>query len=545
MGLRTWPLAAVILLIGPRVAAQDLVLRNVHVWSGTAEPWPDDEVVVIDGRIAAPGTQPPESAPIVDLRGAFLLPGWQDAHAHLEGLGKALHDVDLTGTRSYAEVIERVKARAAKAPTGSWIQGRGWDQNDWADTAFPQHQALSAAVPDHPVWLTRVDGHAALANARAMELAGVGKETVEPKGGRIHRAADGNPTGVFVDGAMALVGGLIPDASPAESREQLLAAQEECLRRGLTCVHDAGTDPAVIAVLRQLLVEHRWSLRVYAMLPASAQAAIDEGPWQTPDGVLVVRAVKAYADGALGSRGAALLEPYADEPSRKGFLTTPPEQLVRIARTCVDRGFQLCVHAIGDAGNRAVLDSFQAAVDKERRAALRFRIEHAQVVHPEDFARFRELGVIPSVQPTHMTSDMPWAPARLGPKRVEGAYAWTRFLGLGLHLPLGTDFPVEAVDPRLTLFVACTTRAPDGSGPKEGFRPQGVLDRQTALRGMTADAAFASFAERDLGVVATGMRADFTIFDRDLVHCDAGEILGAKVIATVIGGRVAFRAEGK
>lgn len=535
----------VLLALAPWCAAQDLVLRGVHVWTGTGELWPDDQIVIEDGRILAPDAVAPEGAAIVEMRGAFVVPGLHDAHAHLRGLGDSLRTIDLVGTTSYEQVIERVVARAKITPSGEWLLGRGWDQNDWTATAFPVHEALSRATPENPVWLVRVDGHAALANARALELAGVTKETVAPSGGEIRRDASGAPSGVFVDRAMALVGSQIPDASRAQIEQALLASHDACVRHGLTCVHDAGMDPDELAVVRALHVAGRWKLRVYAMLPAGATQAIEQGPWQTPDGTLVVRAVKGYADGALGSRGAALLAPYSDEPGTRGLLITPKAQLEKLARLCVERGFQLCTHAIGDAANRAVLDAYAAAVPASERERVRFRVEHAQVVHPDDFARFAAQRVIPSMQPTHLTSDMPWAPARLGPERVEGAYAWTRFLGLGLPLPLGSDFPVESVDPRSGLYAAVTTKAPDGSGPADGFRPSGALDRATALRGFTMDAAYASFAERELGTIEIGKRGDLTILDRDLLTCEPERILDAKVLATVIGGRFAYRAETK
>ena len=544
-GTSSCRLITLLLLALAPLAAQDLVLRNVHVWTGSGQLWPDDEIVVREGRIEAPGTLPPEGAPILDLRGCFVLPGLHDAHAHLNGLGSALRSVDLVGTKSYGEVIERVRARAAVTPKGEWVLGRGWDQNDWERTDFPTHEALSRAVPDHPVWMTRIDGHAALGNGRALEIAGVTRSSTAPRGGEIHHDSAGEPTGVFVDRAMALVAGSIPDQTAAQTETALLAAHDECVRHGLVCVHDAGMGPDEIAIVRRLIGEGRWKMRVYAMLPASAVEAIRAGPWQTPDGVLVVRAVKGYVDGALGSRGAALLEPYSDAPGSRGLMTTPRAAIERLARLCFEHGFQLCTHAIGDAANRAVLDAYEAAVPSSDRARVRFRMEHAQVVHPDDFARFAELHVLPSMQPTHMTSDMPWAPTRLGPVRVEGAYAWTRFLGLGLRLPFGSDFPVESVDPRLGIYAAVTTRAPDGSGPAAGFRPSGVLDRVTTLRAFTADAAFASFAERDLGTIEAGMRADFTVFDADLLTCDAEQILTARIIATVVGGRLAYRAEGR
>ncbi|MEZ5962382.1 MAG: amidohydrolase family protein [Planctomycetota bacterium] len=517
------------------LAPQDLVLEGAGVLTGTDSAW-GPRVVVRDGRIAPPDAAAPDSAPVRKVPGV-VLPGLHDAHAHLQGLGAALENVDLVGTASFAEVVERVQARAARTPVGEWVLGRGWDQNDWDDKAFPGHAALSAAVPDHPVWLVRVDGHAALANARAMALADLTSATATPAGGEILKDAAGAPTGVLIDTAMGLVGGSLPQPGSAQLERQLLAAHDACLAVGLTCVHDAGMSSEQIDIVRRLWLQRRWKLRVYAMLPAAEVEAIRRGPWQTPDDVLIVRAVKGYADGALGSRGAALLAPYSDQPGYRGLMITPRAGLQKLAQLCADTGFQLCVHAIGDAANRAVLDAYAATTFAHGARAARFRIEHAQVVHPDDFVRFASLGVLPSMQPTHLTSDMPWAEARLGQDRIAGAYAWRRFLALGLPLPCGTDFPVEGHDPRLTLFAAVTTRAPGG---EVEMRPEQKLSRREALAGMTRDAAYAAFLERELGAIEPGMRADFTVFDRDPLVCAEDEILHMKVLLTVIGGEVVY-----
>jgi predicted amidohydrolase YtcJ len=368
-----------------------------------------------------------------------------------------------------------------------------------------------------------------------MAIAGLTSASETPSGGEIIKDSAGAPTGVLIDRAMALVGGSVPEPSPAQIERQLLAAHDACLAAGLTCVHDAGMSPSEVAVVRALWRQGRWKLRVYVMLPQTAEEAIKQGPWQTPDDVVIVRAVKGYADGALGSRGAALLEPYADRPGNRGLLTTPKAGLLRTAQLCAAHGFQFCVHAIGDAANRTVLDVYQAVDLRHGLRAARWRIEHAQVVAEADFARFARLGVLPSMQPTHLTSDMPWAPDRLGPERIAGAYAWRRFLALGLPLPCGSDFPVEGHDPRLGLFAAVTTRAPGGS---VAMRPDQKLSRAEAIAGFTAHAAYAAFLEHELGTVAPGKRADFTVFDRDLTACPEDEILQAKVLLTVIGGEV-------
>lgn len=521
----------------PREPGAELHLQNGVVFTGTNELWRGD-LSARYGRIAVTAQRHP-GAIALDLDGAFVTPGLQDAHGHLLGLGNALAEVDLVGTRSFAEVVAKAKARADALPKGGWVLGRGWDQNDWPDTSMPQHRALSEAVPDHPVWLVRVDGHAGLANAAALRVAGVTRDSAAPGGGEILRDADGEPTGVLVDGAMSLVPE--PALDPAEIRERLLAAQEACLRHGLTCVHDAGVSRQVLDVMVALHAEGRWWLRTYVMLTPQERELIERGPWQTPDGRIVVRAVKAYADGALGSRGAVLLEPYADRPTWKGLLLNSTAGLTELGQFCADHGMQLCTHAIGDAANRAVLDAYAAVRCDGGLAARRFRVEHAQVVAPSDFARFAALGVVPSMQPTHLTSDMPWAPERLGPERIKGTYAWRTFHRLGVQVPFGSDFPVESVDPRKGLYAAVTTRGLDGGGE---LRPDQKLSREQALRGFTLHAAMAMFAERDLGTIEVQKRADVTVWDTDLTTCSDAELLRARVLLTVIDGQVVYDGRG-
>ena len=522
------------LLLAALAAPQDLVLDGATVHTGTSAPW-RGPVVVRGGRIQPPGTPAPEGARVLALRGAHVYPGLVDAHAHVMGLGAGLETVDLVGTRSFAEVVARVAERARTTAKGEWILGRGWDQNDWDQKAFPSHAALSAALPDHPVLLTRIDGHAALANARAMAICGVSEVTKAPSGGEIVHDEQGRPTGVLVDTAMGLVQRHLPAPTRDQRLRRLRAALDACVAAGLTQVHDAGVPPEDVALYRELHSRRELKLRVYVMLPESAEAEIRKGPWGTPDQLLIVRAVKGYADGALGSRGAALLEPYSDRSGFKGLMIAPRARVQQVAQLCADAGFQLCVHAIGDRANREVLDAFAATTFPDGREGARFRVEHAQVVAAADFVRFRELAVLPSMQPTHLTSDMPWAPERLGPERVLGAYAWRSFLALGLPVAFGSDFPVESHDPRLGLYAAVTTRPGPGAEP---LRRDQILSREEALRGFTLDACHAAFLERELGTIEAEKRADLTVFDRDLLSCPEDEIRSARVLATVVGGRV-------
>ncbi len=525
----------------PKSRSGSLIVRATAVHTGTGTPW-TGEIAVRHGKFVPPGWVMAEhhDAPVIDCGHAFVTPGIQDAHGHLLGLGSALVEVDLVGTKSYTEVVEKAVVAASRLPKGAWVIGRGWDQNDWTEPAMPHHRELSAAVPDHPVWLTRVDGHAGLANARALAAAKIGKDSKAPSGGEILVDAQGEPTGVLIDAAMAAVPE--PALVPEQIRERLLAAHDACLRHGLTCVHDAGVTETVLDQMVALHAEGRWLLRTYVLLAASERALIARGPWQSPDGLIVVRAVKGYADGALGSRGAVLLEPYSDRPNWKGLLLSPKKGVLELAQFCADHGMQLCTHAIGDAANRAVLDAYAEVKVEGGLAARRFRIEHAQVVAEDDFARFAALGVLPSMQPTHLTSDMPWAPARLGPERTLRAYAWRRFHALGLPVPFGSDFPVESVDPRKGLFAARTTRAEGGD---VALRPDQQLSREAALTGFTLHAAHGMFAERVLGTIEVGKLADFTVWGTNLLTCQDEDLLTAKVLLTVVNGRVAYDGRAK
>jgi predicted amidohydrolase YtcJ len=521
----------------PAVASTTgLQLDNGNVFTGTNELWRGPLCARYDRIDHSTGGR----VRTIDLDGAFVMPGLQDAHGHLLGLGTAMAEVDLVGTQSFADVIARAAARAATLPKGEWVLGRGWDQNDWADQAMPVHRTLSTAIPDHPVWLTRVDGHAGLANAAALAAAGITRDTKTAGGGEVLVDADGEPTGVLVDQAMDAI--RLPALTSAQLRERLLAAHDACLQHGLTCVHDAGVSRAVLDTMVALHAEGRWHLRTYVLLDPNERELIERGVWQTKDSCLVVRAVKAYADGALGSRGAVLLEPYSDRPAWKGLLLNTTAGIRELAQLCADHGMQLCVHAIGDAANRAVLDAYEAVQCDGPFFARRFRIEHAQVVADSDFARFDALGVLPSMQPTHLTSDMPWATARLGPERVQRAYAWRRFHRLGVVVPFGSDFPVESVDPRRGIYAAVTTRSLAGG---DALRPDQRLSREQALRGFTLHAAFAMFAEQKLGTIEPGKFADFTVFDRDLLTCSDAELLQAKVLLTVIGGQVVYDGRGR
>jgi hypothetical protein len=453
----------------------------------------------------------------------------------MASLGFTLSEAQLSGATSEQEMVRRV-VDFARGRDREWIVGRGWDQNLWPSQQFPTRAALDVALPDRPVFLVRVDGHALLANSAALRRAGIGKDTKDPDGGRIVRDGQGEPTGVLVDTAMDLLWAVRPPASVVEREEAFLRAQDVLLAFGVTGIHDAGLSSVDQTVLEDLEKRGKLKIRIYGMASADAvPARPHSGEYYE------LRAVKAYADGALGSRGAALLAPYSDDPAQSGLLVTPPRELRRMADVCLERGFQLCTHAIGDRGNRIVLDTYEAAFaargqgDAGRHA--RFRIEHCQVVAPGDFERFRALGVIASMQPTHCTSDGPWAPLRIGAERMKGAYAWRDMLKLQIPLAFGSDFPVESPDPRLGLFAAATRRPPER--PDHPAFAGEVLTLREALYAYTAGAAWASFHEDDRGRLRAGYAADFTIFDRDFLQvADPAEVLRARVVWTVVAGAV-------
>jgi predicted amidohydrolase YtcJ len=530
----------------------DLIVLNAKVYTADVNRPVAEAFAVRGGRIAFVGSARGALALAgprterLDLAGRTVFPGMVDAHAHLLGLGQALRTVDLVGTRSYDEVIARVVERARTARPGEWIRGRGWDQNDWADTRFPTHQALSRAVPNNPVYLTRVDGHAALVNAKALELAQVTAATPDPTGGRFIHDSAGTPTGVLIDAAQGVVGRVIPPASRAELQAQTLAAIAELNRWGLTGIHDAGVNAEGIAVYEALAREGRYSLRNYVMIrdnDEGVDAFMRRGPQNALyDGRLWIRAIKLSADGALGSRGAALLEPYSDDPGNTGLITTPMERVKSVAVRALRAGFQLNVHAIGDRANRLVLDQFEAALQEVPVADHRFRIEHAQILHHQDIPRFAQLDVIPSMQGSHQTSDMYWVPNRLGWARAVGAYAWRSLLNTGVVIPNGSDLPVEASNPLIS-FHSFITREDADNFPPGGWFPEQRTTRQEALWSMTLWPAYAAFMENESGTLTAGKFADFVVLDRDIMTVAPEEILGTRVVMTVLGGRTVYRSE--
>jgi hypothetical protein len=560
------PVAASLLLLGAPLAASaqsggsaaqlpaDLIVTNARIYTADDSRPLVEAFAVRGNRIVFTGsareaaTLKGATTRVVDAGGRTVIPGMVDAHAHFAGLAQTLRAVDLTGTKSVDEVIARVKAKAATLPKGTWITGRGWDQNAWGDTRFPTHDQLSAAVPDHPVLLTRVDGHANFANAAAMKLAGVTAASKDPSGGKILRTAQGTPSGVFIDNAQDLVGDKVPELT----REEMRAALKDAIARmhsfGLVGMHDAGASRANIDLFEEMAQKNELNLRLYVMIGDNAEALTHYfamGPRSALyDGQVWVRAVKLYADGAMGSRGAALLEPYTDDPNNTGLLLSAPAHIEEVAKRGLAAGFQINTHAIGDRGNRVVLDAYDKALAATPRANHRFRVEHAQILHQDDIPRFAQMGVIPSMQASHQTSDMYWIGKRLGPTRLYGAYAWQSLLNTGVIIPNGSDFPVEEVNPLIS-FHASIARQDARDWPAGGWFPEQKMSREDALRSMTLWAAYAGFQEKELGSITPGKYADFVVLDQDIMRVPAEIVLKTKVLETWVGGKQVYGAKGR
>ena len=530
----------------------DLVLRHGVFYPVQPATRLEGALAVRDGRIAYLGDDAGVvpwiggDTQVIDLGGRTVTPGLIDAHSHLEGLGAALESVDLRGAASFDEVIRRTAEAATKLPVGAWVDGRGWDQNLWPDKQFPNHAALSAAIPDHPVWLTRVDGHAVLLNAAAMRALGVTGSDPDPSGGRILRDAAGAPTGVLVDNAVDHFGSRRSAPAAEDHRRRIARGAAAAAAVGLTGASDMGCGPETVDAYRALQAAGELPIRVGVFLdgkdPLLAQR-LERGPWTSDDAQLVIRGVKLYADGALGSRGAALLESYADDPGNMGLVTTPEAEMERVSRLALAAGFQVAIHAIGDRGNLLALDAMDAAFGGLPHPQARFRIEHVQIVRHQDLERMARLGIIASMQPTHATSDMPWAEDRLGAYRLDRAYAWRTALDAGARLALGSDFPVEKPDPLLGIYAAVTRQDLDGN-PPGGWLPGQRLTRAEALRGFTLDAAYALFLDDQVGSLEVGKRADLVVLDRDIMTVPEHEISGTRVDYTIVGGRVVHRREG-
>ncbi len=495
------------------------------------------EAMAIDkGRIVAVGTsaeilQQYSADRVLDAAGQTVLPGFIDAHCHFTGFATDRWKCDLVGTTSFADVIDKIQVYSQSAPM-HWIYGRGWDQNDWADTRFPTKQALDSLFPNRPVFLKRIDGHAALVNQAALDIAGITVAT-KVSGGAIEIQQQ-QLTGILIDNAMDVVEKCIPSLPDSLTRLYYNALQQECFGWGLTGVHDCGVSEHTIQLVDEEQQAGRLKMKIYALLSDSAQYYdrwIKKGPYKTDR--LHVGGFKLYADGALGSRGACLLEEYADQKKWNGFLLSDVNHFREVANKLIQSDFQMCTHAIGDSGNRTVLNIYASVL--QGKPDKRWRIEHAQVVDPNDFYFFKTYQIIPSVQPTHATSDMYWAEARLGSARIKTAYAYQQLLQQNGWMPLGTDFPVEAISPFKTFYAAVARKDAQGF-PASGFQKENALSREQALRGMTIWAAKAAFEEKEKGSLENGKAADFIILDRDIIKCQEDQLLKTTVMYTYING---------
>lgn len=494
---------------------------------------------------------------VIDLKGKTLTPGFIEGHAHIMGIGFSKMRLNLGSAESFDEIIEQVRAAVEEAKPGEWIIGEGWHQDKWTQMpetlvkGFPVHETLSAVSPGNPVYLEHASGHAAFVNGRAMQIAGINQLSKESmassdlEGGEILRDANGNPTGLFnEDPAMNLISKHIPrDENPERA---LALALEECAANGITSFHDAGASRESIELFRKFRNEGKLTTRLYVMITGYDRDLVYEfvrsGPEVDEKGRLTIRSIKLNCDGALGSRGAWLLEPYTDRPDTYGMATLPMDTVLKTARVALEGGFQVCSHAIGDRANREILDRYEIALNEASAKTKdhRFRIEHAQHLHPDDIGRFAELGVIPSMQAIHMSSDRPWAFGRLGQKRIEqGAYMWKALLNSGARIVNGTDAPVEPLNP-VPCFYASVTRKTLRGEPESGYEPEQRMTREEALRSYTIDAAYGAFEEKIKGSVETGKLADFTVFTDDLMTIPDKDLLSAKVAMTIVGGKVIY-----
>lgn len=521
----------------------DLLVYNAHIYTVDSVFRVAEAMVVYEGKILATGSKDSLEKTYIskehlNAQGKYVYPGFIDAHTHFYRYGLGLQTADLVGTESWEAILQKLQS-FAQANSEGWLLGRGWDQNDWPVKTFPTKEKLDSLFPDRPVLLTRVDGHAAIANQKALDAAGIQPgQTIT--GGEVV-VQNGKLTGLLVDNAVDLVSAKIPAATTAQIAKALNMAQNNCFAVGLTTVDDCGLDYTEVQTLDSLQQRGELKMRIYAMLsdaPRNYDFLFAKGPIKTD--LLHVRSFKVYADGALGSRGACLLQPYTDKPGWSGFLLSPQNHFDSVARILYNKGFQICTHAIGDSGNRVVLDIYARYLKGNN--DLRWRVEHAQVVSPEDFHKFGSFSILPSVQPTHATSDMYWAGERLGKEREKGAYAYRQLLQQNGWIPLGTDFPVEDISPFKT-FAAAVFRQDAKGWPQKGYQPENALTREEALRGMTIWAARSNFEEKEKGSLERGKLADFVILDRDLMKAGLQEVLSTKVQATFIGGQQVYRAK--
>lgn len=535
------------------VEMADMILLNGKIYT-MDEKQPTCEAVAVKGdRILYAGSEQEvnqfqdRGTTVVNLEGWAVIPGLIDAHAHFLSLGKKIQNLDFVGTASKEEICQMVLKECQRVGPGKWMYGRGWDQNDWEEKTFPSWRDLEGTEMN-PVYLSRVAGHSYWVNSTALEMAGITKDTPDPEGGRIVRDENGEPTGILIDDAELLIDDIVPDPTHEQLLERALLAQKECLEFGLTGVGDAGIDSADFEAYKDLYESGKLKMRIFAMLN-SDEITLDDFLQSGPHiglfgNHLTIRTIKMFADGALGSRGAAMLEPYSDDPGNSGIVVTNADAIYEVCSEALKHGFQVCTHAIGDHGNRLVLDAYERALKENPTDNHRFRIEHAQIVSLDDIPRFAPLGVIPSMQPTHATSDMYWAEDRVGPERIKGAYVWRSFLNTGVRIPFGSDFPVESSNPLWGIYAAVTRQDHKG-WPEGGWYPDQKLSVYEAVKGFTLDAAYGAFEEDIKGSLEAGKLADLVVLSKNIFEIPPEEILITKVIMTIVGGEVVYKADDK
>ncbi|KRP20010.1 MAG: amidohydrolase [Porticoccaceae bacterium] len=528
--------------------SQPIVIENIQGYSfdNNRELFQFSSLAIKDGKVLATGddqlAQNYPNAEKINGQGKALLPGLIDAHGHVSDLGYSLLSVDIRGLASAQESAEFVANYAAQHPTLTWIKGRGWNQVLWPDQAFPTAAILDSQISDRPVWLERIDGHGGWANSAALRLAGIDKDTVAPEGGEIIRDAEGNPSGVLIDNASSLITSIIPKPNDADITLALDTASKHLLSLGVTSTHDAGVSALEHPLYRQIADRGEMQVRIYGMISSSnanLAQTLAAGHSSDDKDMYSLRSIKIYTDGALGSRGAALIEPYSDRPDHSGLMLTSGEELRSLFEQSIQADFQIAVHAIGDMGNRVALDEFEHAYATVGGRHLRNRVEHAQVVAISDIQRFKSLDVIPSMQPTHATSDMNMAEERIGAERLKGAYAWRTFLNQGSRVVSGSDYPIELANPFDGIHAA-VTRQDKGNLPEGGWIPEQAMTVEEALRSFTIDAAWAAHQEDRLGGLTPGKWADFIVLDQDIFQGDASDLWKTRVEQTWLAGKLVY-----
>jgi predicted amidohydrolase YtcJ len=547
-----------------------MILKNGKIYTMDGNNNIAEAVAIKDGKIIATGSNEEilkkyKTDNIIDLEGKTVLPGFTDSHGHILGLGIKLSTLDLTNAKSPEEIAGRISEKIKTAKPGEWIIGRGWDQNTWTKKQFPTHDVLDRAAPDNPVFLIRVDGHAIWVNIEAMIAAGITPDTPEPEGGKILKTGQGEPTGVFIDNAIALVEKVRPAMTKEQNESAIINALNECAKAGLTEVHDMGISQETIDIYKKLIDERKMPIRIIGFIEGKGRTwdkYKQSGKEIYGTDQLTIAGIKLFMDGALGSRGAALVEAYSDEPGNRGLTLMTESELTEVTKEALNKDLQVAIHCIGDRANNIALNAFEKALKDMPRKDPRLRIEHSQILLPGDIKRFKEIGIIPSMQPVHATSDMYWAELRLGKERIKHAYAWKELLNCGSVIPGGSDFPVEDFNPILGIYAACTRKDINGRPEswqkdskyfsfnshdidttqfRDGWYANQKMSREEALKSFTIWGAYAARQENIKGSIEKGKYADLVVLSGDITKTDDKNIPGIQVIMTIVNGQVVYK----